>query len=81
MERTRKFASLRAPDARDFNSITNWMNLQQPLSGEERERLLGGTDFVALVEKQEECWLDSIVEQALSKYSSRGVCSMSIHSC
>lgn len=73
MERTRRVASLRAPDAQDFISMKNWIDQEQPLSKEERDHLLCGTDFVALVEKQEDCWLDSIVERALSKYSRRDV--------
>ena len=73
MERTIRVASLRAPDTRDLNSMKTWMELQEPLTWKERGRLLGATDLVALVEKQEECWLDSIVERALSKYFPRDV--------
>ena len=65
MERTIRFASLRAPDARDLQSMKTWIKQHQPLSKEERAHLLNGTDFVALVEKQEEGWLDKIVERAL----------------
>lgn len=67
MERTIRVASLRAPDARDLRGMKYWIENQIPLSWEERGPILGGTDFVALVEKQEECWLDKIVERALSK--------------
>ena len=73
MERTRRVASLRAPDAQDLSSMRNWIDQEQPLSKEERDHLLSGTDFVALVEKQEECWLDSIVERVLLKCSHRDV--------
>ena len=67
MERTIRFASLRAPDARDLRGLKTWIDLANPLSYEERDYLVDGTDFVALVEKQEECWLDNVVEQALMK--------------
>ncbi len=67
MERTIKFASLRAPDAQDLESMINWIMQKRPLSGEERDHLIDSTDFVALVEKQEEGWLDQVVEGALSK--------------
>ncbi|CAD6565252.1 MAG: hypothetical protein ASARMPRED_006524 [Alectoria sarmentosa] len=67
VERTIRFASLGAPDARDLEGMKGWINQQAPLSREERGHLLGGTDFVALVEKEEECWLDKIVERALAK--------------
>lgn len=73
MERTIRFASLRAPDARDLQGLKTWINRLQPLSVEERDHLLHGTDFVALVEKQEEGWLDKIVERALSKLFPRNV--------
>lgn len=72
---------MRAPDAQDFRSMRNWIDQEQPLSKEERDHLLSGTDFVALVEKQEECWLDSTVERVLSKYSRRDVRSMYHHTC
>ena len=68
-----RVASLTAPDAQDLVSMKNWIDEQQPLSEEERGHLLSGTDFVALVEKEEECWLDNVVERALAKYSPRGV--------
>ncbi len=48
--------------------MKDWIKQQRPLSREEQDHLLDGTDFVALVEKQEECWLDKIVERALSKF-------------
>lgn len=67
MKRTTRFASLRAPDAQDLRTVKNWIKDQRPLAEEERDHLLSGTDFLALVEKQEEGWLDEIVEQALSK--------------
>ena len=74
MERTIRIASLRAPDARDLKGMKTWITQQQPpLSWEERCRLLGNTDFVALIEKQEEWWLDKVVEQALAKFFPRGV--------
>ena len=78
MERTIRFASLGAPDARDLEGMKGWINQQAPLSREERGHLLGGTDFVALVEKEEECWLDKIVERALAKCFPRDVDSSSI---
>lgn len=71
MERTIKFASLRAPDAPDLEALKGWLQ-QQRLCDEENGHLLRGTDFVALVDKQEECWLDTIVEHALT-YFPRGV--------
>lgn len=61
------------PDARDLDSMKNWIDQHQPFTMKERCHFFGGTDFVALVAKQEECWLDDIVEQALSKYSPRDV--------
>ena len=67
MERTIRFASLRAPDAHDLRGLKAWIDLAKPLSKEERSYLVEGTDFVALVEKQEECWLDHVVERALMK--------------
>lgn len=67
MERTIRFASLRAPDAQDLKGVKDWIKDQQPLTKEGRDHLLKGTDFLALVEKQEEGWLDKIVEQALGK--------------
>lgn len=67
MERTIRIASLRAPDTRDLEGLKSWITLERPLSRDERGYLLGGNDFVALVEKQEECWLDKIVERALAK--------------
>ncbi|KAM0806013.1 hypothetical protein BDR22DRAFT_194992 [Usnea florida] len=67
VERTIKFASLRAPDARDLEGLKTWIELTSPLSYEEKDHLVDGTDFVALVEKQEECWLDNVVERALMK--------------
>ena len=73
MERTIKVASLRTPDAQDLNSMKIWIELQKPLSREERAHLLGGSDFVALVEKQEEGWLDRTIEQALLHYLPRDV--------
>ena len=73
MERTIRVASLRAPDARDLRSMKTWVEDQDPLGEEETSHLLGGTDFVALVEKEEECWLDATVERALSKYLPRDV--------
>lgn len=73
MERTIRVASLRAPDARDLESMKIWIQLQKPLSPEEESHLLGGTGFIALVEKQEEGWLDNIVERALFKYLPRDV--------
>lgn len=78
MERTIKFASLRAPDTRDFCSLKSWIRKHGPLSEEEDRHLLGGTDFVALVEKEEEGWLDKIVELALSRWFPRAVGSLSI---
>lgn len=81
MERTIRVASLRAPDAQDLDSIKHWMDHYQPLCREERENLLKGPDFVALVEKQEECWLDNIVERALSKYSPKDVSSILLRPC
>lgn len=78
MERTIRVASLRAPDARDLRGMKYWIENQIPLSWEERGPILGGTDFVALVEKQEECWLDKIVERALSKCFPRDVGSSSV---
>lgn len=71
VERTIKFASLRAPDTNDLRGVKLWIEQEEPLSKEETKHLLGGTDFVALVEKQEECWLDNVVERALSKCLSR----------
>lgn len=53
--------------------MKNWMKLERPLSAEERDHLLHGTDFVALVEKQEEGWLDKIVEAALLKWFPKDV--------
>ena len=47
--------------------MKGWIKQQEPLSMEERSHLMGGTDFVALVEKQEEGWLDEMVERALAK--------------
>ena len=73
MDRTIRVASLRAPDTRDLRSMKLWIQQQQPLSMEERDHLLDGTDFVALVAKQEECWLDNIVERALLEYFPRDV--------
>lgn len=67
VERTMRFASLRAPDARDVEGLKSYIRKQRPLSREDRDHLLYGSDFVALVEKQEECWLDKIVEQAVAK--------------
>ena len=67
VERTIRFASLRAPDAQDLEGVKTWIREQQPLTREGRDHLLKGTDFLALVEKQEEGWLDKIVEQALWK--------------
>ena len=78
MERTIRVASLRAPDARDLRSMKTWVEDQDPLGEEETSHLLGGTDFVALVGKEEECWLDDTVERALSKYLPRDVWSFSI---
>lgn len=46
---------------------------RKPLSPEEEGHLLAGTDFIALVEKQEEGWLDNVVQRALSKYLPRDV--------
>ena len=77
VERTRKFASLRAPDARDLEPMKLWLRLTEPLSKKERDHLLGGTDFVALVEKQEESWLHKIMEQAVSKWFPKDVSSLS----
>lgn len=68
-----KFASMRAPDARDLKSMKLWINQQQPLSREERDHILNSTDFVALVPKQEEGWLDNVIERALLKYLPRDV--------
>lgn len=68
-----RFASLRVPDARDLGGLKTWIKNQNPLSREERSHLIDGTDFVALFEKQEECWLDKIVERALSKCFPRDV--------
>ena len=73
MERTVRFASLTAPDAKDLRSMKIWIEQQRAPSREERGHLLGATDFVALVGKQEECWLDNIVERALLKYLPRDV--------
>ena len=67
MERTIRFASLRAPDARDLRGVKSWIKDKQPLSKEERDHFVDANDFVALVEKQEEGWLNRIVERALSK--------------
>ena len=53
--------------------MKTWVEDQDPLGEEETSHLLGGTDFVALVEKEEECWLDNTVERALSKYLPRDV--------
>ena len=78
MERTIKFASLRAPDARDLGGMKGWIKVHGAVSGEEGGHLLGGTDFVALVEKQEEGWLDNIVERALSRWWPRAVGAFSI---
>ena len=47
--------------------MKTWIGQEYPLSKEERRHLLDATDFVALVEKQEECWLDNIVERAVWK--------------
>lgn len=77
MERTVRFASMRAPDARDLRGMKNWIRKKQ-LCGEETRHLLEGTDFVALVEKQEEGWLDEVVERALSKCFPRDVLFCSI---
>lgn len=77
VERTTKFASLRAPDARDLKGLKDWIQ-HRPLTREESSHLLHATDFVALVEKQEECWLDTVVERALSKCFPRDVPSCSI---
>lgn len=73
-----RFASLRAPDARDVEGLKSYIRKQRPLSREDRDHLLYGSDFVALVEKQEECWLDKIVEQAVAKSFPRDVTSFSI---
>lgn len=73
MERTIRVASLRAPDARDLKSMKLWIKQQRPLSPEEEGHLLGGTDFIALVEKHEEGWLDNVIERALLKYLPRDV--------
>lgn len=67
VERTIRFASLRAPDARDLEGVKGWIRDQQPLCSGESDRLLNGSDFVALVEKHEECWLDQVVERAVAK--------------
>ena len=69
VERTIKFASLRDPDARDVQSVKDWINDERPLVTEERLNLINGHDFVALVEKQEEGWLDRVIETALSKFT------------
>lgn len=79
VERTVRLASLRAPDARDLESLHNWMKQQEPLSREERGHLLDGTDFVALVEKKEECWLDNVVERAVFNYFPRDVRMIFLH--
>lgn len=73
MERTIRFASLRAPDARDLEGVKGWIRDQQPLCSGESDRLLNGSDFVALVEKHEECWLDQVVERAVAKCFPRDV--------
>ena len=78
MERTIRFASLRAPDAQDLRGLKAWIEHEAPLSEEENGHLLDGTDFVALVAKQEEGWLDKIVERALSKCFPKNVGSFSV---
>ncbi len=78
VERTIRFASLRAPDARDLRGMKTWIEDYRPLSEEECDHLLDGTDFVALVQEQEECWLDKIVERALSKCFPKDVRSFSV---
>ena len=77
MERTIRFATMRAPDARDIRGMKNWVQKRQ-LSKEESRPLLYATDYVALVEKTEEGWLDEIVEQALSKCFPRDVLFFSV---
>ena len=69
VERTIKFASLRDPDARDVQSVKDWIDDERPLVTEEKLNLINGHDFVALVEKQEEGWLDRVIETALSKFT------------
>ena len=50
-----------------------WIEQEQPLGIEEEEHLLSGTDFIALVDKPEECWLDRVVEQTLLSRVPRNV--------
>ena len=71
--RTIRFASLRGPDAQDLESVKNWISYETKLVKADKEHLMDGHDFVALVEKQEEGWLDGIIERALLKLVSREV--------
>ena len=73
VERTIRFASLRGPDAKDFESVNNWLSDESSIVHGEREHLRNDHDFVALVEKEEEGWLDRTVERAVRYFLPREV--------
>ena len=73
VERTIKFASLSGPDAQDLESVKSWISHEAKLVRGDKARLIDSHDFVALVEKQEEGWLDRIVERAMLKFLPREV--------
>ena len=73
VERTIRFASLSGPDAQDLESVKSWISKESALVKGDKAHLVNGHDFVALVEKEEEGWLDRIVQRALLKFVPREV--------
>lgn len=65
--RCKSLASLQRTTSRDYQSLTNWIHNEKPLSQEESEFIDCKDDFIALCEQQEGSWFDGLIEDILSK--------------
>ena len=65
--RCRDLASLKKTTPRNYQSLSNWIHNEKPLSRQESEFVDCKEDFIALCEQPEGSWFDGLIEDMLSK--------------
>lgn len=68
VQRTRSFATLQRATARNYKSVTNWIDDKAPFETNEASTFTKDRDFVSIVDAKEGSWFDGRVESILSSF-------------
>ena len=71
VQRIKLMSSCKEASTRNFNSVSNWLHNQTPLSTEETEFIHHKADLIAVGDREENSWFDGFIQDILSKVPSR----------